>query len=225
MKKKNRLTFIFCNVLFLITLTGCGGNGGSKNAKESKITNKAVSTFSLNPGEYIADTDSSSVFWECGWIGGYSHNGDVSLEQGLLSVNYEKGLTGSFLVDMTTIDCFDEKNLGTKNKIIGHLMSDDFFDVENHQKASLVITSSENIGGNMFSFEGNLTIKNITNSVQMKGEVQKTDLGYSAVIDLIFDRSKYDVKYRSASFFSDLGDRTISDDVSLNVKVKMNKKT
>ena len=77
----------------------------------------------------------------------------------------------------------------------------------------------------MFSFEGNLTIKNITNSVQMKGEVQKTDLGYSAVIDLIFDRSKYDVKYRSASFFSDLGDRTISDDVSLNVKVKMNKKT
>ena len=124
---------------------------------------------------------------------------------------------------MTTIDCHDEKNIGTKNKIIGHLKSDDFFDVKNYQKAKLEIISSKNIGGNEFLFKGNLTIKGKTNSVQMKGNVKKINAGYSADINLVFDRSKYDVRYRSAAFFSDLGDRIISDDVSLNVKIKLNK--
>ena len=45
----------------------------------------------------------------------------------------------------------------------------------------------------------------------------------SADINLVFDRSEYDVRYRSAAFFSDLGDRIISDDVFLNVKIKLNK--
>ena len=59
--------------------------------------------------------------------------------------------------------------------------------------------------------------------MQMKGNVQKSNRGYSADINLVFDRSKYDVRYRSAAFFSDLGDRIISDDVFLNVKIKLNK--
>ena len=34
---------------------------------------------------------------------------------------------------------------------------------------------------------------------------------------LVFDRSKYDVQYRSGSFFENLGDRLILDDVELEV--------
>ena len=98
---------------------------------------------------------------------------------------------------------------------------DSFFDVENHQKARLEIHSSENIGGNNFLFKGSLTIKGITNPTQMKGEVQKLNTGYSADIKFMFDRSKYNVRYRSASFFNDLGDRIISDDVFLKIKLRL----
>ena len=223
MKKEFKSMFVIGNVVSLLLIIGCGGKDSSKSSKKVKAVNDNVSTLSLASGNYIAEAESSSIHWECGWLGGNSHNGDILLKEGQLSIKDNNNLTGSFLVDMTTIDCHDEKNIGTKNKIIGHLKSDDFFDVKNHQRAKLEIISSENIGGNEFLFKGNLTIKEKTNFVQMKGSVQKLNSGYSADINLVFDRSKYDVKYRSAAFFSDLGDRIISDDVFLNVKIKLNK--
>jgi polyisoprenoid-binding protein YceI len=124
---------------------------------------------------------------------------------------------------MNTIQCFDLKNDGARNKLIRHLKSDDFFDVENYQETRLTITSSENIGGNNFLFIGNLTIKGITNPIQMSGEVHRTNSGYGADIKLVFDRSKYNVRYKSASFFSDLGDNIILDDVSLKAKIRLRK--
>jgi len=223
MKKEFKSMFLIGNVFSLLLFTGCGGKDSSKSNNKVKAVNDNVSTLSLASGNYIAESESSSILWECAWLGGNSHNGDILLEEGQLSIKDNNNLTGSFLVDMTTIDCHDEKNIGTKNKIIGHLKSDDFFDVKNHQKAKLEIISSENIGGNEFLFKGNLNIKGKTNSVQMKGSVHKLNSGYSADINLTFDRSKYDVRYRSAAFFSDLGDRIISDDVFLNVKIKLNK--
>ena len=223
MKKEFKSMFLIGNVFSLLLFTGCGGKDSSKSNNKVKAVDDNVSTLSLASGNYIAESESSSILWECAWLGGNSHNGDILLEEGQLSIKDNNNLTGSFLVDMTTIDCHDEKNIGTKNKIIGHLKSDDFFDVKNHQKAKLEIISSENIGGNEFLFKGNLNIKGKTNSVQMKGSVHKLNSGYSANINLTFDRSKYDVRYRSAAFFSDLGDRIISDDVFLNVKIKLNK--
>ena len=44
-----------------------------------------------------------------------------------------------------------------------------------------------------------------------------TDKGW--VIDLTFDRSKYDVKFRSGSFFENLGDKLIYDDIELSVNL------
>ena len=59
----------------------------------------------------------------------------------------------------------------------------------------------------------------------MNGVVDRLGDGYKIDIKFDFDRSKYDVRYKSASFFSNLGDRIISDNVSLNVKLKIRKNT
>ena len=37
--------------------------------------------------------------------------------------------------------------------------------------------------------------------------------------EIVIDRSKYDVRYGSGSFFDDLGDKTIYDDFTLTVKL------
>ena len=71
-----------------------------------------------------------------------------------------------------------------------------------------------------FKFNGNLTIKGRTHPIIFKGTVTENNLSYDADLKLIFDRSKYDVRYRSASLLSDLGDRIIADDVKLTVKAK-----
>ena len=210
-------------IAYLFSFISCGVKEKSTNKPEKFKLDNDVALLVFDAGKYIAESDSSSVFWECRWLGGKKHDGDVYLEQGSVNIKDDGNISGNFVVDMNTIDCFDIENVGTKNKLIGHLKSDDFFDVENHQKARLEIHSSENIGGNNFLFKGSLTIKSITNPIEMKGEVQKFDSGYSADIKLVFDRSKYDVRHRSASFFNDLGDRIISDEVFLNVKIKLNK--
>ena len=53
--------------------------------------------------------------------------------------------------------------------------------------------------------------------------MHSTNSGYGADIKLVFDRSKYNVRYKSASFFSDLGDNIILDDVSLKAKIRLRK--
>ena len=208
-------------IAYLFSFISCGVKEKSTNKPEKFKLDNDVALLVFDAGKYIAESDSSSVFWECRWLGGKKHDGNVYLEQGSVNIKDDGNISGNFLVDMNTIDCFDIKNVGTKNKLIGHLKSDDFFDVENHQKARLEIHSSENIGGNNFLFKGSLTIKGITNPTQMKGEVQKLNTGYSADIKFMFDRSKYNVRYRSASFFNDLGDRIISDDVFLKIKLRL----
>jgi polyisoprenoid-binding protein YceI len=174
-------------------------------------------------GDYTANSDSSSILWECGWLGGRSHNGDVAIKEGSVNIKNGRIVSAGFVVNMNTIQCFDLKNGGKRNNLISHLKSDDFFDVENHQEARLMITSSKDLGGNNFLFSGSLTIKDITNPIQMEGRVQTTTEGYAADIKLVFDRSRYNVRYKSASFFSDLGDNIISDSVSLNAKIRLRK--
>ena len=211
----------------ILCLISCGGKQKTTDQNQTKkvISQDSRSSLALTPGNYIIKSGSSSVLWECRWLGGNKHDGDIKLEKGSVTIKDGNDITGKFVVDMNTIDCFDIKNIGTKNKLIGHLKSDAFFDVENQPKASLEIHSSENIGDNNFLFNGDFTIKGITNPIQMKGLVQEIDSGYNADIKLVFDRSKYNIRHRSASFFNDLGDRIISDDVFLKVNIIVTKQS
>ena len=48
-------------------------------------------------------------------------------------------------------------------------------------------------------------------------EMISSEQGWSA--NLIFDRSKYDVRFRSGSFFENLGDKLIYDDIELSINL------
>ena len=120
---------------------------------------------------------------------------------------------GKFVIDMSTINTTDLEG-DYKKKLDGHLKDDDFFGVEKHKTASLVFTSLKQNGTN-YIVNADLTIKGITNKVKFKMQV----LENSAIADLKIDRTKYDIKYGSASFFDDLKDRAIYDEFDLNVNL------
>ena len=63
--------------------------------------------------------------------------------------------------------------------------------------------------------DGSLTIKEITHPIQF--ELVSEAGGF--ISNLVFDRSKYDVQYGSGSFFENLGDKLILDDIALNVNL------
>ena len=65
---------------------------------------------------------------------------------------------------------------------------------------------------------GTLTIKDLNSDVEF--DMNKSGDGWTA--DLTFDRSKHNVRFRSGSFFENLGDNLILDDIELNAKLSFN---
>ena len=66
----------------------------------------------------------------------------------------------------------------------------------------------------MYEVVADLTIKNVTESVQFETEL----LNNVATADLIIDRTKFDIKYSSGSF-KNLGDKMIYDNFSISVNI------
>ena len=103
----------------------------------------------------------------------------------------------------------------SKDYLENHLRSEDFFSVEEYPRSSLKITSAEKIDIDKYEVTGDLTIKGITKSTNFILLLNDD----SATVEMVFDRSKFDVKHRSSSFFSNLGDKLIYDDIELEVSL------
>jgi polyisoprenoid-binding protein YceI len=115
---------------------------------------------------------------------------------------------------MTTIVTTDLEG-DSKNQLEGHLRSDDFFGVENFKTANLVFKKIKAKGKNQYNVTADLTIKGITKSINFDVLLN----GNTATAELKVDRTKYGVKYGSGSFFSNLGDKTISDEFILDISI------
>ena len=108
---------------------------------------------------------------------------------------------------MNTITCTDLKDDGYNQKLVGHLKSDDFFGVDKYPTANFKVTKSTSFKNGKATLTGNLTIKGITQKISF--EVTKIKNVFTANLDI--DRSKYNVRYGSNSFFDSLGDAAIDD--------------
>lgn len=159
------------------------------------------------------DAAKSTINWVGKKVTG-EHSGNITLKEGTLIFKGKKVVGGNFTVDMTTINTTDLEGKG-KASLDGHLKSDDFFGTEKFPTATLVIKSIGEKAANVYSVTADLTIKGKTEPVKFELIVA----GTTATAALKVNRTKYDIKYGSGSFFSDLGDKTISDDFDLNVKL------
>lgn len=160
----------------------------------------------------------NAVKSEITWLGKKvtgEHSGKISLKSGELDVDDKAINGGQFVVDMNSITCTDLTDAEWNAKLVGHLKNDDFFGVEKYPEAKLVISKKATFSGNKATVTGNLTIKDKTNPVTF--DVTKTGNTYKAEITV--DRSKYDIRYGSKSFFDNLGDKTIYDDFYLTVNL------
>lgn len=169
---------------------------------------------------FNADTKLSSLEWFAEKVTG-KHNGVLVLSAGTIT-NDHGNLSAVFEMDMTTIATKDMTGEYAA-KLDKHLKSDDFFSTEKFPKSKFVSTSIVAIpnakpGENTHTVKGNLTIKDKTNEITF-GAVIKGEPGKIACVGTaVVDRSKYDVKYGSKSFFPEIGDKMIYDEF----KVKFN---
>jgi polyisoprenoid-binding protein YceI len=176
----------------------------------------AMSAFAPAPVStyYTIDSSASTIQWKGSKITGSSHEGFVKLAEGGLQVTDGVITAGKFAIDMTTITCTDLDG-GMRDKLVGHLNSADFFDVEKHKTASLVIKSADAQG----NVTADLTIKGKTNEVKFSAVITEQNGVLTAKATIVADRSKFDVRYGSDSFFDNLGDKAISNDIEFMVNL------
>ena len=171
---------------------------------------------------YKADTKNSSLEWFAEKVGG-KHNGTITLTSGEIKNDHEN-LSGTFEIDMTTIADKSMEAGEWKAKLENHLKSADFFDVTKHPKATFAMTSATPIkdakkDGFTHSVKGNLTIKGITKEITFEAAIKMEAAKIACVGTAIVDRSKFDVKYGSKSFFPEIGDKMIYDEFKLKFNV------
>ncbi len=172
------------------------------------LPNVTVDTIPVN-------VEKSTISWEGKKVTG-SHSGTINLESGSLEFDDKVLVGGNFVMDMSSITVTDIEG-DSKAKLEGHLKDDDFFGVNNFPTASYVITSVSIVGANNVELTGDLTIKGITKSYTFG----MTMVDGGAQVNAVIDRTDFDIRYGSASFFDSLGDRAIYDDFELNINLAM----
>ncbi len=171
-------------------------------------------------GTYKVDPQKSEVDWKGEKVTG-KHNGQIQIENGALEFANGELKGGNFEIDMTSITNKDlEGEYNTK--LVNHLKSDDFFGTEKFPTSKFVITKVEKVGGNKYNITGDLTIKSTTEEIEFPATVIVNENQATANAEIVVDRSKYDVRYGSTSFFDNLGDKVIYDEFHLNVNLVAN---
>lgn len=162
---------------------------------------------------FSVDTKASKVYWTGKKVTG-EHTGWLNLAGGEVHVEGNDVTGANLNMDMTSIECTDLEG-EWKDKLVGHLKSDDFFSAEKYPVANFKIKSLEND-----KVVGDLTIKGITHEVSFPAEVKIEGNSLAASGTASIDRTKWDIKYGSGKFFSDLGDRMIDDEFEIKFELK-----
>ena len=173
-----------------------------------------LSTVSVSAQTKNINTTTSTIEWVGKKVTG-QHNGTVNFKDGALIFKGGKLKGGIFTVDMTSLTATDLSG-EYQGKLNGHLKADDFFGTDKFPTAKLVFKKIGTKAANVYTVTADLTIKGITKPVTFVMTVK----GNTATTAFNVDRTKYDIKYNSKSFFESIGDKAIYDDFELKVALK-----
>ena len=204
--KMNKLIYVMA-LAGGIFLSSCSGTAENKTADSTTEKSESISSVVINPAV-------SKVLWKGEMLGVYTHSGIVKLTQADIKMKDGNIQGGSFTVDMKSMiptdDNYKPEEGSTKEKLVGHLSSADFFDVENFPTAKFEISE---VNGNTAS--GKLTVRGITNDEKVENiAINEVDGKVIISGELIFDRKKYDVAWDSP-----MKDMILSNDIVVNVEL------
>ncbi len=211
---------LFC--MALITFSSC-----KKASGEKADVSDAGEVAEQKGVDYSVDVNNSLINWE-GSKPTATHTGTINVSEGSISVAEGKVSGGSFNIDMNSIVVTDLEG-NQKGYLEAHLKgtnedkADDFFNVNKYPTASFEITKVTDLVNDPEATHlvyGNLTLKETVKEVGFKAKVEMQD-GKITVSTPAFtiDRTQWGIKYGSPSFFENLKDKAISNDIGLSVNL------
>ena len=194
------------------------------------IKNLYSHSYAQTESHFYADTTTLTVsggYSKVNWTGykiGGKHTGHIEISSGQLLFIDEVFSGGTVEIDMATVVNTDIEAADMKTKLVDHLKSPDFFDVKKHPTATFKIDKVVpygTVGENKTKYKvvGQLTVKGITKAIKFEADFFEYDTSYSISARLKIDRSDFNIKYGSGTFFAEIGDKIIYDDVLLDLSL------
>ena len=170
------------------------------------------------------DLEESQIKWTGRKVSG-EHFGTLNLSDGFVVIKDEKLIEGKFIFDMSTIKNTDIETEKWNNKLVNHLKSEDFFNVDSFPHVIFQFDDSVKItnltdGEIENSIKGNLTIRGITHPHEIQFTISKSANDYFAAGSININRVIYGIRYGSGQFFKDLGDKMIDDEFTIDFQLK-----
>lgn len=214
-----KLKFIFSIAITAAFLVSCNSEPKSES-KEMSAEDKLDSLNAEAEGTYRVQPENSTVTWTGNMtkVGGtslYNHTGNLKVTEGSLTIKEGEISDGNFVVDMssmvTTDENYDEKDRSREN-LIGHLSSPDFFAIDSFPQAMFTVKKVEGD-----KVHGDLTVRGITKEEVIEGVSTEMSNGVlKASGKLVFDRQDYDINF-SMEEAQGVKDKFIDDDIEVMV--------
>lgn len=174
------------------------------------------------------DTTASQLSWAGTKVVGGGHNGKVAIKEGHVEVEGASIKSGTIVIDMKSIVNNDVTAAEDNKKLVGHLMSDDFFAVDKNPTATLNIKKVEGKKDGNFLVTGDLTIRGTTKPVSFPATIKETAGTWEAHGNLEVNRKEFGITYGTEEgMMKTMGkivkDRVISDKFKIDFNVKTKK--
>ena len=200
-------------------LSSCADNG--KKA-ETKNAEKVETDKNETTAIYNKVDAGSSLDWRASHLGGVQPRyGKVYVKTAEILVNNDKISNAFIELDMTsfTVDNFEDEE--SKNKLTGHLQSDDFFQVSTFPTSKFELTNIEASEGDYNAIvTGNLTILDVSKNITFDANVVVTDNEVSIKSeDFVVNRTDWGLVYNTEGTEGVPVDYLISNDVGFTVDV------
>jgi len=167
---------------------------------------------------YAVNIYKSELQWHGEKTPEYGHTGTVNIKSGELFVEGDKLTGGKIEVDLRSIKVTNLDAPGS-NKLTGHLMSADFFDVANFPTATFNVTTAEKNQDGSYGITGDLSVKGVVRSISFPAKITIEGKNLLAEAEFTVNRVDFGANYGSASIGASPED-IISDHVSINVSIK-----
>lgn len=201
----------------------CGGPEGQ--AVEASEAEETV-TEMVPAAQFVVDPAASVVNWEGAKLAG-THTGTIPVADGQIMVAEGSLVGGKFTMDLRKLTNTDMPAADGGDKLVGHLMSADFFDVEKYPMADFVITQVQPAAegaGHTHEVTGNLTMKGESRSITIPATVSMDGGMFKASTPkFTIDRQQWGMTYGASTIAGIAADKVINDEVGLEIMLVANK--
>jgi polyisoprenoid-binding protein YceI len=196
-------------------LTTPEDTASSTTTPTADISGPAITgTFTINTGSSTATWTGSKKL-----IVNYFDSGSINVKSGDITVDAGIIKSGKVVFNMNSITAKTTGKGDGQDMLTKHLKSPDFFDTTKYPEATYTAASTTKNNDGTYVLHGSLTVKGKTHPLDVPATV-------GAIKNMIVlfgtaevDRTKWDVRYGSDSFFKNLGNNVINDTFTLKFEV------